>query len=273
MEDIIKKNCETTQSLYKMLDLEPPFFSELFSFRFDPDRDQFLHWYCKRGNLYMVQMVSQWVDFHSKNKRGLVPFRCLKWSKIPELIKFDRNLAVVMLQSDPDCIVGRNCDLILQEGFEQFISQPDFFQALSKQIPSRYSDLFQSLNGSCDEEPFELSDYVNGRTKQLPELHEHFVFDRVSSIERMIAQAGVDIHVKDGDGRVAFQYADNETLSRLMFSLPTETFTNLIKSDARTFIRLALRLLKNKVTKWDSIQFLFDRLDLFVSCLDTIAAR
>ena len=55
---------------------------------------------------------------------------------ILHLIDLDRILAGVLLRSDPNCIVGRNCDLILQDGFGQFISQTDFVQALFEQVPS-----------------------------------------------------------------------------------------------------------------------------------------
>jgi hypothetical protein len=269
MEDIIKKNCTTTSyPLYHLLDLQSPLFSELFRFRFGPDRDQFLHLYCKNKDLYMIQKMSQRVDFHSQNKCGLVPFRCLNWATIPHMISLDRNLAAVMLQSDPNCIVGQNFELILQEGFEQFISQTDFAQALFEHIRFRYFDLFQSLYDSCDEKPFERGDYVIGRTKlkQPTQLHQAFVRSELYPIERLIVRQSFNIHVKDGDGRVPFQYADDEILSSLMFLLSTEKFINLMKSDVRTFFRLSFHLLKKK-TDWNAIQFLFDHVDLFADCL------
>jgi hypothetical protein len=269
MENIIKGNWAISHSLYKMLDFESPFVSELFIFRFGPDRDQFLHWYCRKNCLDLIQMVSTLADFHSQNECGLVPFRYLSWSMIPRLINLDRNLASVMLQSDPDCIVGRNCDLILQEGFEPFISQTDFVQALFEQIPSCYcySDLFQSLYDSCDEELFDRRETSN--LNQPTQLHEAFVLAKAHCVFRLIVMVGADVQVKDGDGRVPFQYADDETLSYLMIFLPTEAFNNLIQSDVRTFIRLSFRLLKKKHS-WSGIQFLFDHVDLFVSCLASV---
>jgi hypothetical protein len=85
----------------------------------------------------------------------------------PELIDLDPDLAAVMLQSDPNSVVGRSCDLILQEGFEQFISKTDFVQALREQVLSRYSNLalFQSLCESCNEERFDIHDHYQGTAK------------------------------------------------------------------------------------------------------------
>jgi hypothetical protein len=70
MEKIIKMNNEIYDPLNKTMDLESPFFADLFSFKFGPDLDQFLHWFCKQNGLEIIQIVSQRVDFHSKNGRG-----------------------------------------------------------------------------------------------------------------------------------------------------------------------------------------------------------
>jgi hypothetical protein len=81
---------------------------------------------------------------------------------------------------------------------------------------------------------------------------------------------GVDVHVKDGDGRVPFQYADERTLSYLIFRIPSDTFLDLIQSDAPTSIRLSFRLLTTKI-KSSAIELLLDHADLFVSSLALVA--
>lgn len=57
--------------------LRVPFFSKIFSHHFGPDGDQLLHWFCKQGDLKMIQLAFRTDHalcsdvFHSENGRAV----------------------------------------------------------------------------------------------------------------------------------------------------------------------------------------------------------
>src|SRR5689334_17927368 len=75
---------------------------------------------------------------------------------------------------------------------------------------------------------------------------------------------------------VPFQYATEIALAFMISEPPFVSVQYLILSHPPTFIRMALRFLKRKQYNdfgghlcfhWDAIQFMFDHVDLFISCL------
>ena len=83
-------------------------------------------------------MIGVWriADFSARNGRGLVPFRCLPWSSMPELLSKRPALAKIMMDSDPDSFISLNRDSIAALGFSEFVYRTDFGQILSERLGS-----------------------------------------------------------------------------------------------------------------------------------------
>jgi hypothetical protein len=113
-----------------------------------------------------------------------------------------------MIRSDPDWIVGRNRDLILEKGFDLFMSQTHFAEALLERIPSCDPELFWSLYDSYDNQPFKRRCIFYDPDKlwhpsQL-QLQKAFVSRAARQIMHLIVRNDVDLLVEDGYGRFPF---------------------------------------------------------------------
>ena len=94
----------TAESIAQLQQLEPSFVTALYRFEFGPDRDQLLHWLCKRGaeSRDLIKVVaSDSGTLRAQNVLGLVPFRCLPWSALTKLRRDDPDLIATLGQSDP----------------------------------------------------------------------------------------------------------------------------------------------------------------------------